>query len=396
MKKIVFIANLDNGIGMSGGTKIYLELLKRLNFKFETYLFGSKGTIKFLQSQKIKIKRCIRTDNDDSVNLFSLVGLLKHSIRRLFHGVRSVRKNYNTTKSTDYVFSVSDFWPDILPALFLKWKNPRIKWIAAFYFFAPKPWQKDNPYATSLGRRIVGFVYWLTQLFAYWAIKRWADLVIACNELDRKIFIHDGFPAGRIIAIYGGVDLDFIKSVPSPIKKKYDAIFMARFHPQKAPLVAVKAWEELVKTFPKAKLAMIGNGPEEAAVSSYISKKHLTDNISLLGFLDGKQKYQTLKSARIFIHPAIYETGGMAAAEGMACGLPVIAFNHEGFKYCYPQGMLKISPIGDSHKFALAIRELMVNKKKYDTIRKQAIHLVENEWDWSKRASLILSTLKNV
>lgn len=396
MKKIVFIANLDNGIGMSGGTRIYLELLKRFADVFNVYLFGSTGTISLLKGQKIKKIKFISTDNNDRANLFSVYGLFTHIARRLITGVKSVRENLSIIKNAEYVFSVSDFWPDILPALYLKWKSPKIKWVAAFYFFAPKPWQKDNPYATSIPRRIVGFLYWSTQILAYQVIKKWADLVIACNEIDRKIIIKEGFPENNIIAVYGGVDLDTIKKIPAPKSKLYDAVFMARFHPQKGPMVAVRAWNELVKAMPLAKLGMIGNGSEEAEVILFIKKHGLEKNVSLLGFLDGMEKYKALKSSRIFIHPAIYETGGMAAAEGMACGLPVIAFDHEGFKYCYPKGMVRVSPIGDYHRFAKSIHELIGNRKKYDIIRKQAIDLIEKEWDWSKRAVSVLNKLKDV
>lgn len=396
MEKIVFIANLDNGEGMSGGTRIYLELLKRFGDVFKIYLFGSAGTIKLLKSQKINKIKFISTDNNDQANLFSTYGLFTHSIRRLVAGVKSVRENLSIVKNAEYVFSVSDFWPDILPALFLKWKNPKIKWVAAFYFFAPKPWQKNNPYATSIPRRIVGFLYWSTQLLAYQAIKRWADLVIACNETDRKIFIKDGYSPRNIIAIYGGVDLKAINDIPAPKKKSYDAIFVARFHPQKGPFVAVKVWETLVKTMPGAKLAMLGNGPEEKKVSDYIKKMKLTKNIRLFGFVDGSEKYKLIKSAKVFLHPAIYETGGMSAADGMASGLPVVAFDHEGYRYCYPKGMLRVTPIGDYKKMAKSVINILVDKKKYDIIKKQAINLMETEWDWGKRSSLVSEKIQHL
>ena len=56
LKKIVFIANLDNGEGMSGGTRIYFELLRKLDGVFKTIVFGSSGTIKRLN---IKIHEVI-------------------------------------------------------------------------------------------------------------------------------------------------------------------------------------------------------------------------------------------------------------------------------------------------------------------------------------------------
>ncbi|MEK9151258.1 MAG: glycosyltransferase family 4 protein [Patescibacteria group bacterium] len=395
-KKIIFIANLDTGQGMSGGSRIYFELLKKIPENFETFLFGSRGTIRRLEQENVKGVTFVETDKNDETDLYSLFGVFYHSLVRLAKGIRTVRRQKGITEGVDYIFSVSDFLPDIIPAIFLKWRKPQAKWIAAFYFFAPKPWQKVNPYATSIMRRIMGIGYWLTQLLGYWLIRKNADLVIACNELDRKIFLQDGFPAEKIISIYGGVDLDFINSIPAPQEKMYHAVFMARFHPQKGPLVAVKAWEEVVKNMPDAQLLMIGNGSEEQQVISFIEEKHLEQNVTLVGFKDGAEKYALLKSARIFLHSAIYETGGMAAAEGMACGLPVVAFDQEGFEYCYPQGLLGVSPIGDYQKIAEAVLQLLHNEEKYSILKHDAFELVSREWDWNKRVRFVLDKVRNL
>ncbi|MDO8566257.1 MAG: glycosyltransferase family 4 protein [Candidatus Moranbacteria bacterium] len=371
-------------------------MLKKIPENFETFFFGSRGTIKRLQQENVKNTTFFETDKSDKTNLYSLFGVFYHSLTRLIKGISIVRKEKDIIENANYVFSTSDFLPDVIPAIFLKWKQPHTKWIAAFYFFAPKPWQKVNPYATSIARRIMGVGYWLTQLLSYWLIRKWADLVISCNELDRKIFTQEGFPAEKIISIYGGVDLDFINSVPAPQEKSYDAVFMARFHPQKGPLTAVRAWEEVVRSMPHAQLVMIGNGSEEAQVISFIKEKHLEQNITLVGFKDGVEKYTLLKSAKIFLHSAIYETGGMAAAEGMACGLPVVAFDQEGFEYCYPQGLLAVSPIGDYRKMAEAVLQLLYNEEKYSTLKNDALELVSREWDWKKRVSFILDKMRNL
>lgn len=395
-KKIIFIANLDTGQGMSGGSRIYFELLKKIPEDMEIFLFGSRGTIKRLQQENIKNITFFETDGNDETNLYSLFGLFCHSFIRLIRGIRAIKKKKDIIEDASFIFSVSDFLPDIIPAILFKWWHPHTKWVAAFYFFAPKPWQKVNPYATSIARRIIGIGYWLTQLLSYRLIRKRADLVIACNELDRKIFIQGGFSARKIISIYGGVDLDFINSVSAPQEKSYDAVFMARFHPQKGPLTAVQAWEEVVKSMPSAQLVMIGNGSEEGRVIAYIKEKHLEKNITLVGFKDGIEKYTLLKSAKIFLHSAIYETGGMAAAEGMACGLPVVAFDQEGFQYCYPQGLLRVSPVGDYHALAQAVSELLNDEEKYSILKEEAIELIAKEWDWKKRVSFILSKMNQI
>ena len=41
------------------------------------------------------------------------------------------------------------------------------------------------------------------------------------------------------------------------------------------------------------------------------------------------------------VHPAIFDSGGMAAAEAMAWGLPGVSFDLPALKTYYPQGMIK-------------------------------------------------------
>lgn len=285
-------------------------------------------------------------------------------------------------------FSASDLFPDSLPGLFARRRHPGSRWCCALYFFSAAPWSKEAPYR-GLAARARGFLYWASQRYCYRRIRRHADTVVTCNDADRDRFIGDGYPADRLWSIYGGVDLSVCDAVPEPEIKTWDAVFMARFHPQKGPLEAVKAWQQLLTRRPGARLAMIGNGPEEGAVRRYLSEHGLEKNITLLGYMDGEAKYRVLKASRIFLHPAIYETGGMAAAEGMAAGLPVLAFDHPGFDYCYPKGMVRIAPIGDTEKLALAIDRLLADPQEYDRVKKEALEL-SRTWDWSSRSALLL------
>ena len=78
----------------------------------------------------------------------------------------------------------------------------------------------------------------------------------------------------------------------------------------------------------------------------------------------------------------------MAAAEAMACGLPVVGFDLPGYKYCYPKGICKVL-IGDIEKFAQEVINLLTNEDSYNKLTKEAIEFSKN-WDWDKKSELIL------
>jgi len=219
-------------------------------------------------------------------------------------------------------------------------------------------------------------------------------MVFVTSEPDRWKFIGKRLPPGRVVAIRGGVDTKTPTSVPSPVEKKYDAVFIGRFHPQKGVLELIDIWEYVCEIKKDAKLAMIGAGDLEKEVREKISKHGMGDNIDLLGFQDGIPKYQIFKSSRLVVHPAIYDSGGMAACEAMACGLPGVSFDLEALKTYYPKGMLK-TPCFDFKAFAENIRKLLKDEELYQKTKQDALDW-SAEWDWDRRAQEILDVVQSL
>ena len=77
---------------------------------------------------------------------------------------------------------------------------------------------------------------------------------------------------------------------------------------------------------------MIGVGELESEVKKKIRRCGLEQNIILFGFKDGIEKIRIFKDSRVVVHPAIYDSGGMAACEAMACGLPGVSFDLPALK----------------------------------------------------------------
>jgi|SRR3989344_134778 len=399
-KKMIFIANVDTGQGMSGGSRIYFELLKKIPENIEVFLFGSRGTIKRLQKENVRDITFVEVDYDDNPNLYALRGVLKHFLKRFIKGMLAMRRNADIIDQADYIYSASDFYPDFFPAFYAKLKNKKIKWIAGYYLFAPAPFAKDSPYK---GRNVFrGLLYWLMQRPSYYVAKHWADFVLVTSDPDVKKFVTKKRNTDKIIVVQGGVDITesekYLQSgniVPVE-KRKYDACFVGRFHYQKGAIELVDIWKKVCGKKPEARLAMVGNessdNPTENTVKENIKKYGLEHNIDLLGFRDGQDKYEIFKQSKMIVHPAVYDSGGMAAAEGMAWGLPGLSFDLEALKTYYPKGVIKIVP-GNKEQFAENILALLEDRDLYDKISKEAHDLIIEVWDWDKRAESIFSRL---
>lgn len=285
------------------------------------------------------------------------------------------------------LYSAGDSPPDVLPGWILRRRYGAARWAAGFFLFAPTPWPSKRDMAYRGGRQPVSFrsiVYYLLQCVGYSIIRRWADYVVACNQIDVDRMKEDGFPPSRIWPIYGGVDLEAMARVPEPSDKVYDGCFVGRFHVQKGVLDLPRVWARVVAGRPNARLAVIGEGSLRSEMERMFDELHLSRNVDILGYLDGDEKVRVLKSSRVFLHMPILDTGGMAAAEAMGCGLPVVGFDLPGYRFSYPKGMKKV-PIGDCEEFAAATLALLINETARQKLSREAVEFVR-EWAWPLRA----------
>ena len=386
MKKMHVIANWMQGNALSGGDHIFIELVKRWRSKLEITLYLSKEGLDICNREGLNTIPQLMWASDQMKSF----GYLIDAIYRT--GV-SIRKSFSIeTAPGDIVLSSSDFWPDFIPAYLLKKRNPKIHWIAGFFLFAPKPWQKESPYK---GKRFLkGLVYWISQLFSYHFIRNSADIVFVTSQPDVDRFITPYRAIDKVIVIRGGVDIvaaeAYLNSgkVISLENRTYDACFVGRFHDQKGVLELIQIWKTVCEQLPRARLAMIGVGPLERKVRTQVSQYHLEKNIDLLGFMVGDEKFNIFKQSRVVVHPATYDSGGMAAAEAMAWGLPGVGFDLKALKSYYPQGMLKTRCF-DNRKFAENILKLLSNHQYYQTLSEEALLLTRKHWDWNFRAQEI-------
>lgn len=289
------------------------------------------------------------------------------------------------------VYSGSDFWPDSVPAWILKTRFPEAKWVAGFYLFASQPLSSTSPYKGK--RRLRGLAYYMAQLPVFYLAKKYSDMVWVTNESDRRKFIDNKrLNPEKVVAVRGGVDCRTPTLVPEPENKEFDAVFLGRFHPQKGVLELIDIWKIVSRKKSNAKLAIIGSGELEREVKEKIEECDLKNNITLFGFKDGIEKIRIFKNSKVVLHPAIYDSGGMAACEAMACGLPGVSFDLPALKTYYPKGMLK-TPCYSLEEFAENILKLLNNKELYKKTAKDALDWAK-EWDWDKRADELLRDIE--
>lgn len=390
-QKLLIIANNNFGTSQSGGDTIFLEFIKNWQSKLYITVFGSQETQNLLNRYKLT-PSFIKTDNLNPRHQPTAVNIIFHNLRRCFKGFIAYLSNYSQISSFTHCYTASDFPPDFFIGLINKTLHPKTIWLSGQYLFAPHPNQINSPYKN---QPLKGWFYYLYQIISLSLARKFADVILVTSAPDVT-----KFPQKKVIVVQGGVDITqskrYLKSskIIPMIKRKYDAVYLGRLHPQKGVLELIDIWQIVTKSIPSAKLTIIGDGQLEPQIKSKIKTLKLQKNIQLLGFLTGQQKYAIFKNSKIVVHPAIYDSGGMSAAEAMAWGLPGVSFDLESLETYYPQGIIK-SPLGNFQQFSKNIISLLTNQKLYQKHSSLAIKLIQNTWDWQKRSEIIFQQIFN-
>lgn len=101
----------------------------------------------------------------------------------------------------------------------------------------------------------------------------------------------------------------------------------------KGPIAAVQATAELVRRGFDAHLRWVGQGADRAEVEAAIVETGLSARVQLVGQVDRTELEHHLLSSHVFMLPTAGETFGIALAEALACGLPVVTSGTGGHTF---------------------------------------------------------------
>jgi len=139
----------------------------------------------------------------------------------------------------------------------------------------------------------------------------------------------------------------------------------------------VKRVEDVIRIYEKvskrvrAKLLLIGDGPERKLMEDLSRQLKVCDGIRFLGKQEAVE--ELLAIADLFILPSENESFGLAALEAMACEVPVISSNAGGLPEVNIDGVTGyVCEVGDVDTMADRCIELMEDETSLAVFRKNA------------------------
>ncbi len=170
--------------------------------------------------------------------------------------------------------------------------------------------------------------YYTRKLPALWLYQkeavRKADCLHATAESERDNLLKLGYNA-HVEVVGLGIDAESIVLKKS-WKRTKQVLFLSRVHVKKGIHYLVEAVGVLREQLQGYKILVAGEG-EPAYVDSLrqmIADRGLQDMIQLIGGVYGDEKWELFRSADFFVLPTHSENFGLAIAEALASGTPVI------------------------------------------------------------------------
>jgi glycosyltransferase involved in cell wall biosynthesis len=162
-------------------------------------------------------------------------------------------------------------------------------------------------------------------------IERRLDAIVYSSELERRDSAHDSE------RLRGFVVHHPVETGPPPVGPEAGVGdgtlrvgFLGRFHPKKNLAELIRAVARLDGGAATLEVAGMGPVQEMARLRRLSAEAGLGERVRWHGFVDGAAKLAFLRGLDLLAMPSAYECFGMAAAEALASGVPVLVGERVG------------------------------------------------------------------
>lgn len=152
--------------------------------------------------------------------------------------------------------------------------------------------------------------------------------------------------------------------------------------------ILIEAFSIIEKSYPNAKLLIVGEGEYRKDLENLCKKKSLSKKVIFTGFV--KSAYTPLSVTDIYAHISLQEGLPISLIDAMGAGKPVVASNAGGIPELIINGTTGIIVDPIPEKIAKEIVELYNDEKKMKRFGKEAKKSVVNNFTWSKTAEQYL------
>lgn len=227
---------------------------------------------------------------------------------------------------------------------------------------------------------------------------RWVRAVIVTSEATGATLQADyGVPADKITVAVPGIELRPARDRPRP-PGPLRILSLGQVSPRKAFHVLVEALTELADLDFSATIAgNLDRDPRTAeALAEQIARAGLSDRVALVGAVSDAESARLHAEADLFAFPSLYEGYGMALAEAMAWGLPIVATTGGAIPEVVPPSAGLLVPPGHVAAFAKALRMVLSDTALRHELAAGARIAASRLGGWDVTAARIAATFERL
>jgi len=188
---------------------------------------------------------------------------------------------------------------------------------------------------------------------------RSTDVVTAnCEAVRRAVIERDGFEREKVVVIHGGVDIERFRPREAPGGSGPVIGVVGRLHPDKGQRLLVEAAPAILRDLPRARIQLVGDGPQRAEIEARVKELRLEGSFELLG--DRRDVPALLAGMDLLVLPSASEGFANAALEGSSSGLPVVVSDVGGNPEIVEDGVTgRVFRSGDAAMLAACVVGLL-------------------------------------
>lgn len=161
------------------------------------------------------------------------------------------------------------------------------------------------------------------------------------------------------LVVRPGVDRTDLQAEHRPTSGPFALLFVAKLHPQKDPLLALRTLAAVRETGIDATLTIVGDGPEHAAVESLAAELGLTGSVRIEAALDLASLIDRYRrSDALLVTAGGHQSWGLTPFEALAAGTPCVISPEAGAAELLGPADAALVVRRDALSFAEAVRRL--------------------------------------
>ncbi|MFP7496771.1 N-acetyl-alpha-D-glucosaminyl L-malate synthase BshA [Bacillus subtilis] len=200
-------------------------------------------------------------------------------------------------------------------------------------------------------------------------------------------------PEKKIETIYNFIDERvYLKKNTAAIKEKHGILPDEKVVIHVSNFRKVKRVQDVIRVFrniagkTKAKLLLVGDGPEKSTACELIRKYGLEDQVLMLGNQDRVEELYSISDLKLLLSEK--ESFGLVLLEAMACGVPCIGTNIGGIPEVIKNNVSGfLVDVGDVAAATARAMSILEDEQLSNRFTKAAIKMLENEFSSKKIVS---------